>query len=509
MKRFFATVGFSFIFSLLVLNRFLSSYAFIYIAVSTVLFVLSLISGRIMRKNKFLKELSCILFAFIISALSFVAVSELIYKPQIKLANEMCSIRATVIDCPTVSSGGNYGYLIKTKTVNGESRGVRMMLYSPYDICAEPYDEVEFTVKPFLLGGNENSVHEHFKSKRTYLGAYTRYASVHEPDKKPFIAFFYMRRLKSEKNIRKYLQGDYAEFAVSILFGDKIYLSQEIKDIFSAAGLSHILAISGLHTSVWIMGLYYILKKLRFDDRVSGAVCIVACICLVIFCAFSVSVIRASVMLSLYFGASFFGKKGDSLNSLGLAAFLICLFNPYAVCDVSFLLSFFATLGIISFSMCFPALLKRDGSEKIHSIVFRYALGVACVSFSAGLFTAPVILHYFSSVNFVAVAGNICVSFLLPFCLILSGILSVCSGFGFIARTVAALLYATEKYIFFAITCISSLPFAVMLSDSATFKSVFSVFLVIAATVIYAVRRKEFSLTALLTALSVVVVTFS
>lgn len=504
MKRFFATVGFSFVFSLLLLNHFISEFVILYIIVTTAFSAVSLLI-KSLRKHK---EIPCIFLSLALSAVIFSVVTELSYKPQLELNGEMHDFEATVIDTPTISSGGNYSYLIKTKSIDGEKKKIRMRLYTPYNLGAAPYDEIEFSSKPFVPGENMGTMGDYFKSKRTYLAAYTKFdVSVHVPEKKPFISFFYLRKAQSEKNIRRYLDGDYAEFAISLLFGDKTYLSEETKDSFSVSGVSHIMAVSGLHMSVWVMGLYFILRKLRFDKRVSGFLGILACVSLVLFCAFSVSVIRACIMMSVYFSASFFKRKGDSLNSLGLAAFIICAVNPFAVCDVSFLLSFFATLGIIVFSDMFPFLFSAASSEKLISKMGRAVLSAACVSIAAALFTFPVIMKYYSSVTPYSVLGNIAVFFAVPPCLLLSGALSVFPSLTFAAYPVKAPLIILEKYIFGAVNFVSSLPLSRIISESVAVKLILPMCLVSAFFVLYSVKKKRISPSAILVAFSLVLIT--
>ena len=63
---------------------------------------------------------------------------------------------------------------------------------------------------------------------------------------------------------------------------------------------------------------------------------------------FSPSVVRAGVTMLLFYAAKWMGEKEDSLTSLGFAALLLCLFNPYAASDVGLLLSFLMQLGVLT-----------------------------------------------------------------------------------------------------------------------------------------------------------------
>lgn len=505
MKRFFATVGFSFLFALILLNNFLSDYAFIFLIVS-VLFAGVLFLLRDFEKKN---EIICVLFSFVFATLSFMLFNKYVYKPQLKLCGSEYEISATVLDYPSKSSGGNFSYLIKTNEIGGEKRKLKMRLYTPSDISAEPYDEISFTSSPFLIGENNNEILSYFKGKGTYLGVYTGDdISVEKPSQKPLISFFTLRKGRSESLLRKTLDGDFAEFSVSILFGDKTYLSTEIKDSFSLSGLSHITAVSGLHMSVWVMGLYFLLKKLKLKEKLCGALCIIASVSLVFFCAFSVSVIRAAVMMTIYFSASFFRRRPDSLNSLGFAAFLICAVNPFSVCDVSFLLSFFATLGIITGADVLPVLFRREKKKSILKRMRYYILSCVSVCVFANLFTAPVLLKYYSSLNTYVLLGNIAVSFVLPVCLLLSGALSVFGEIHIIAYPLKSLLTAVIKYIFLVTGEIGSLPLSRVVSYGDVFTLYLPLFFIFSFFAVYCVKKKKITPTAALCALSLTLILF-
>lgn len=451
----------------------------------------ALIIGKL-RRNK---KLICVLLSLTVSAVLYLAQNELRIKPCRAYAEESHEISAVIIDTPTVSSGGNYGYLIKTQTIDGKNEKIRMMLYTSYDICASPYDVVTFRTKPFIFPADNESGLEYFRSKRIYLGAYTGSSvRVFQPDKKPLISYFPIRKAKSEKNIREFLSGDYAEFAVSILFGDKTYLSDSAKENFRFAGLSHIMAVSGLHLSVWIMGLHLLLVRLRLDEKTCGALCVFASLCLVCFCSFSVSVIRAAVMLSAYLIAPFFSRRGDSFNSLGLSAVLICSVNPCAVGDISFLLSFFATLGIIVLSEYFPPVLRREETDSALKNIGLKLLTALCVCVSACVFTAPLLLRYFSSVCIWSVISNPAVSFAVAPCVLLAGALSVCPKINIISHPIKYALLCLEKYIFFITEKTASLPFAGLMCNNSVIKCVVCAFTVLGIFTLYSVKKKKITL---------------
>ena len=131
-------------------------------------------------------------------------------------------------------------------------------------------------------------------------------------------------------------------FLLAILIGDDDYIDHTTREQFSNAGISHILALSGLHVGIisfiiWLLLFpldYYHKRKLRL------LLTIVALWFFAFFTGLSPSVLRATVMTTVVFGAFIFYRGQKALNSLGLAALIILVFNPLAIHQVGFQFSF-------------------------------------------------------------------------------------------------------------------------------------------------------------------------
>ena len=172
---------------------------------------------------------------------------------------------------------------------------------------------------------------------------------------------------------------DYSpSFAIiaAMTLGDKSYLSKEQKNDFSAAGSSHLLALSGLHLSILIGVLLLLFPKNRWQSQLFILLAIWAFVILV---GMSASVVRSAIMLSLCMLMHIADRKGFSLNSLSFAAILMLLCNPQSLFDVGFQMSCMAVMGII--------LLTPNIHNKVGSILL--------VSLSAQIATLPLTLYYF------------------------------------------------------------------------------------------------------------------
>ena len=130
--------------------------------------------------------------------------------------------------------------------------------------------------------------------------------------------------------------------------GDRENLDSGIKHAYSRLGISHILAVSGLHLTIIVGGLGWILTQFHVPKKIRSLILIAGAFFFAWLCGFSASIVRAAVMLTFFYLADMVGERNDSSTSLFLAVFLIVCFHPNAVYDAGMWLSFFATLGILT-----------------------------------------------------------------------------------------------------------------------------------------------------------------
>ena len=220
--------------------------------------------------------------------------------------------------------------------------------------------------------------------------------------------------------IIKYLYKDKSTFINSIIIGEKEGIDKESSEIFSKTGVSHILALSGLHVSILIsiigfsIGKINNLFKLTFLGFILWGYSIMA--------GQTPSIIRAIVCSLISYLAIFIEKRSDSINNLSLVGILLIINNPYVIYNISFQLSFLATLSIIYFYGYINSKIKYK---------------VISLTISANILTAPIIYLYFKNISIVFIISNIIVvpllsviiyisilsAIVLPFSLILSKIM--------------------------------------------------------------------------------------
>lgn len=157
-------------------------------------------------------------------------------------------------------------------------------------------------------------------------------------------------RKKALKLVDQNFDSVTAPIAKALLLGYKNELEGNTKQAFARSGLSHIMAVSGLHVGLiiapfWLIIPYFWTKK--HGTKIGLALLILILIFYAGLTGFSVSVLRASVMAVLLTYGKLFSKSSDSLNLMGIAALVILLFDPSQLFEIGFQLSFSAVLIIL------------------------------------------------------------------------------------------------------------------------------------------------------------------
>ena len=133
----------------------------------------------------------------------------------------------------------------------------------------------------------------------------------------------------------------------TMLLGEKTLLDEEVKQLYRASGISHILAISGLHISLIGMTFYRLLRRCRLGFWEAGLLAAALMLSYGWMAGMGYSVIRAVGMFCILLLAQAAGRSYDSLNAMGFAAVFILWRNPYALCDAGLQFSFIAVTGVV------------------------------------------------------------------------------------------------------------------------------------------------------------------
>lgn len=222
-----------------------------------------------------------------------------------------------------------------------------------------------------------------------------------------FIEVFKQNRLDLLLKIdNSNLSSETKELIKGIILADRTEMNTDTVSDFQKTGLVHILAISGTHIAI-IFGLFYYLFIKIFPSRFRKYAIISSIFFIWIFAIFiglGNSVVRACIMLTVYFTYIILQRKSDFLHSISMAAFIILIFNVNQLFDVGFQLSFSAVLGIFLFNG--PILSWFPNRQNKFVTLFK---NIFSVTTSAQLGTLPLVLFYFHQYSWISVIANLIV----------------------------------------------------------------------------------------------------
>ena len=133
----------------------------------------------------------------------------------------------------------------------------------------------------------------------------------------------------------------------AMVLGDSGGVSEEDMSRFRQLGVSHILVVSGLHMTILAGFMQFLLCRFPIRKAVRNALTALVLVLFLALSGFQPSACRGAAMYGVLLLADSTGRRADSLNSLGLAVLLVCLFAPFSGGDLGFALSVLATLGIV------------------------------------------------------------------------------------------------------------------------------------------------------------------
>ena len=271
-------------------------------------------------------------------------------------------------------------------------------------------------------------------------------------------------RERMGRSLDRVLPENDSQVLKAMLLGEKGQLDSQIKERFQSGGISHILAISGLHISIIGMTIFNILRKIRCPVWAAGVLSTVLMGSYVLMTGQSVSAVRALLMFSLMTAGKILGRTYDLGTGTAFAAILILADNPYYLFYSGLLLSFGAVLGIAVFMPVLKELLpwKNPVSEGLKA------------SLSVQIMSLPVLLSSFYEFPLYSVLLNLCVIPLMSL-VVFTGLLG---GFaGMINGTAGSFLAAPAHYIleFYQLLCSGSekLPFHNLIIGKPSFCRIF------------------------------------
>lgn len=209
-----------------------------------------------------------------------------------------------------------------------------------------------------------------------------------------------------EKLSRQDIAADERAVIQALVLGERKDLDQELYDAYAAAGVIHILAVSGLHVGILYLILNSILSLFYFQRRkklIPFLIIVFILWAYAFLAGLSPSVTRAVMMFSLFAAATVFKRQTSSVNNLFLTLFLLLLINPNWLFQIGFQLSFLAVFFILWIQWDLYLFLKP------RSFLVQKIWGLTSVTLCAQLGVLPLTLLYFNRFPALFLISNLAV----------------------------------------------------------------------------------------------------
>jgi competence protein ComEC len=381
--------------------------------------------------------------------------------------------QATVLETPQ-EKPNSYKSLVRITAFSNDSTIYKtrenVIVYFEKDAKAKllaPGENIVFRQNPERIKNNGNPYEFDYKKylqrKKIYRQLYLRSESWNTTPVKPSFSAVILAEQTRESLLKIYRSQKLGEEQFKILsaltLGYKRELDPEIKQVFSASGAMHVLAVSGLHVGIIFVALTFIfgfLKNKRFG-RILFVVFIVSSLWVYAFITgLSPSVERAAAMFSFVVAGNSLRRQISIYNSLAASAFILLLVNPNNLFEVGFQLSYSAVFGIVYLQ---PRLHKLYTTK---NKLINYLWALLTVSVAAQIATFPFTLYYFNQFPTFFWISNLfvipAVTILIPLGITLLIVAPIPVLSSIISTTLNYIIYV----VYFLLQQIEQLPFSVV-----------------------------------------------
>lgn len=319
------------------------------IAAAALVCVAAFAMGRLKGRRLALILGACV--AAILALLCSFVYFDLGFMPAQEYRGESCEISGIVL---TRRYSNNYstGYSAKLNSINGKKVSYRVILDCEFVSDLQPGHKFEAIATPEELGYNEIDNTDRLRAisdgyvLRCVIADESDYAITGEAGFYLEVWFGRLNRRLANR-ISADIRGEEGRLAAALGLGRVDLLSGSTRRDFRRSGVTHLLALSGLHLTLLMGTTELILRRLRIPKFIRFPLLVGMIIFFLFLTGFAVSAIRAAIMLILLYISLVLAREADSLTSLFLAGAIILAVSPPAVADCGFWLSFAATFGII------------------------------------------------------------------------------------------------------------------------------------------------------------------
>ena len=249
------------------------------------------------------------------------------------------------------------------------------------------------------------------------------------------LAFMHLRNVLVQNVYDNIERAESAGLICAIFLGDRDGLSPEAKRDFSRTGGYHLLALSGMHLSIFCVAVIILLRAFRLRKGKRNIILALVVVFYVALTGFQLSMIRSAIMLFAAFGAYYLRSKSDSVTALAFAASAIIVFSPSSVLDGGLWMSVLATLGIL-IAVPFETFVRfklRKIERKVLRKIVSYITSMLIFSTAAGIMVFPLSWYYFGGISLLSPLTTLVLTNAVSFILVCTPIAMMISWIPFLS----------------------------------------------------------------------------
>lgn len=256
------------------------------------------------------------------------------------------------------------------------------------------------------------------------------------------------------------VEGEEGNLVSSLLLGKRELLGGGTIRDFRRSGVSHLLAISGLHLSIMIAFADFFLRGLRIKKHFRCIAVLFFAFFYLALTGFALSTVRAFIMSVFLYLSFLLRSDNDPITSLFFALFLILAISPFSVYDIGMWMSFSAVLGILVTNELISAL--RDHLRTRHAKLKKSVrllltvLSTLSISVAATLFTCFPLWFAFDEMSLLSVPSGILLSPLVTITLVLAPPALLFSSVSWLAPFFGKILHFVCRAILWTVSWFSS-----------------------------------------------------
>jgi competence protein ComEC len=205
-------------------------------------------------------------------------------------------------------------------------------------------------------------------------------------------------RLDAQERVRRLYPRDWP-LAEALVLARREGLAAETRERFVAAGLAHLLAISGTHVALFAGALLLAARILRLPLAAAYAVAALGTVAYVILLGAPHAAARAALQLLIFLGTRLAQRPVEPQSAVAFAALVLLAHDPLAILDPGFQLSFAGVLGIVR--------LRRPLLDALPRAVPRWLRDALATGAAASVFTTPIAGLHFQQISLIGVVSGV------------------------------------------------------------------------------------------------------